>query len=588
MEHPATNPVMDYLRAVAVCEEATPDAVLLRRYVQHRDADAFGLIVRRHGPMVLGVCRRLLGPTLDADDAFQATFVALTRQAASVRECLGGWLHRVAVRAARRALRRPPVAPLPSEVVDPTDPFANTEWRDLRSLLDAELTQLPAKLHAPLVLCYLDGLTRDEAAQRLGWSLRTLHRRLDEGRQRLRQRLTRRGLAPLVLGTLVGVTDGLRAVVPPALVRRTRLDPVAPAVQQLVPPFAWRGGIMKMVTCALVIGVGILGLGMVSPADADPPLAPESPVVRAPKLPQRDPFLDEVAKSKTAVVAFLRKQQNTDGSWEDQKGPLASGISSGGTSCLVLLALLEAGLTAEDDTIKQGLKYVRSVPPTGTYVVALQTQALCKANQKEDAKRIAANVAWLEKAVARERGTMTGWSYTDKPGRGDGSNSRYAIVALHAAHKVGFKVQGKDFWTDVAGMYLTTQNANGGWGYVSPQQPTATMTGSGVIGVQLAYDVIGAPTKESKAATENGCIWYEDRFTLKQTYDYYHLDVLANMGRATERRKLTDRAKSFDWYREGCAWLFKQQKESGQFQGSNAETPCVASAFALRFLASGE
>src|SRR5262249_5493530 len=151
---------------------------------------------RRHGPLVLGVCRRALGPSADADDAFQATFVALARQAGRVNECIPGWLYRVAVRTARPAARRAERTPTGPEAADRFDPFAAVEWGDVRRLLDEELNRLPAHWRTPLVLCYLEGMPRDDAARQLGWSLRTLHRRLDEAWARLRERLTRRGLGP--------------------------------------------------------------------------------------------------------------------------------------------------------------------------------------------------------------------------------------------------------------------------------------------------------------------------------------------------------------------------------------------------------
>src|SRR5262245_14906093 len=111
------------------------DAELLRRYAAGRDDEAFALLLRRHGPTVLGVCRRALGPTPDADDAFQATFVALARQAGRVAESVPGWPFRVAVRTSRRALRRAERAAAATDVGDRTDDLAAVEWREVRRLL---------------------------------------------------------------------------------------------------------------------------------------------------------------------------------------------------------------------------------------------------------------------------------------------------------------------------------------------------------------------------------------------------------------------------------------------------------------------
>src|SRR5262249_19035622 len=155
---------------------------------QHEEA-AFELLVRRHGPAVFGACRRILRHEHDAEDVFQATFLALARKASSIRkpEALGCWLYGVAshlafkVKAKRRAvsLLREPIAP-------PTGP-------ELCAALDEEVTRLAWRYQAPIVLCYLEGRTREEAARQLGWSLGTLKLRLSQGRAILRDRLTRRG-----------------------------------------------------------------------------------------------------------------------------------------------------------------------------------------------------------------------------------------------------------------------------------------------------------------------------------------------------------------------------------------------------------
>ena len=163
--------VTAYLRRNSASLEALADAELLSFYSARRDADAFALLVRRHGPMVLGVCRRALGHSPEADDAFQATFLALAKSARRVGQCVPGWLYRVAVRASRKALRQQDRPTEAAERSDVSDPFATVEWRDVRRVLDEELNHLPTRLRTPLVLCYLDGLTRDEAARQSGMDL---------------------------------------------------------------------------------------------------------------------------------------------------------------------------------------------------------------------------------------------------------------------------------------------------------------------------------------------------------------------------------------------------------------------------------
>jgi RNA polymerase sigma factor (sigma-70 family) len=196
------NPVLDGLRLLLAAQ--TPpqlsDGDLLRRFVVRRDEVAFAALVHRHGPMVWGVCRRVLGNADDADDACQAAFLILVRKAAAIRnqDSLAGWLHRVAHRLAKdlQAQRaRRAAGPLPEEVADRVDGGAEPMWREVRAALDEELQQLPDHYRAPLLLCYLDGKTRDEAAQQLGWSLDVFRGRLERGREALRRRLVRRGLA---------------------------------------------------------------------------------------------------------------------------------------------------------------------------------------------------------------------------------------------------------------------------------------------------------------------------------------------------------------------------------------------------------
>jgi RNA polymerase sigma factor (sigma-70 family) len=176
----------------------TPDAQLLALFVSRRDDAVFAELVRRHGPMVHGVCRRVLGDDHNTEDAFQATFLILSRKATSIRssEALGCWLHRVALNAAVR-LRRDIVRRREQSATlsDFPQPDQDVTWAEVRQLLDEELTRLPERLRQPLILCYLQGKTRDEAAEELGWSASTFRGRLERGRQRLRWRLERRGVA---------------------------------------------------------------------------------------------------------------------------------------------------------------------------------------------------------------------------------------------------------------------------------------------------------------------------------------------------------------------------------------------------------
>ncbi|HEX4612245.1 MAG TPA: RNA polymerase sigma factor, partial [Urbifossiella sp.] len=179
------NLLTAHLRALAQAANPAgglPDAELLRRYADTRDGAAFEVLVWRHGPMVWGTCRRVLRHRQDAEDAFQAAFLALARSARSAgRESVGGWLHRVAANAALKVRgRRRPAAGLPPDV--PDDPPGDPADRELAGVLDQELNRLPAHYRTPFVLCCLEGMTNAEAARELGCPVGTVDSRLHAAR----------------------------------------------------------------------------------------------------------------------------------------------------------------------------------------------------------------------------------------------------------------------------------------------------------------------------------------------------------------------------------------------------------------------
>jgi HlyD family secretion protein len=209
------------------------DAQLLERFTARRAETAgavaaaeaaFAALVDRHGAMVWGVCRRITGDCHEAEDAFQATFLILARQAGSlwVDDSLGRWLrriaHRVAVRARAEALRRRP-PPALARSGTAFDPWHTAELEDLRAAVADEVGRLPQKYRAPVELCHLQGLKHDEAARLLGLPVGTVKSRLDRARRRLREMLTRRGLAPATAAA--ALSGEIRAAVPAALVRQT-------------------------------------------------------------------------------------------------------------------------------------------------------------------------------------------------------------------------------------------------------------------------------------------------------------------------------------------------------------------------------
>ncbi len=201
------------------------DSQLLDRFLARRDAAAFEALIIRHGPMVMSVCRGILRDPNDAEDAFQATFLLLVRKAGSIRrrDALGGWLHRIAYRvaiqanasASRRRLHERHAGQVGFTVIQTASAFS----QELVAALHEEIARLPEKHRLAVVLCDLQAIPQVQAARQLRWSERTLRNRLSEGRERLKRRLTSRGLA------LDGSTMGA------LLLREARL-----AI-----PAAWRG-----------------------------------------------------------------------------------------------------------------------------------------------------------------------------------------------------------------------------------------------------------------------------------------------------------------------------------------------------------
>src|SRR5262249_5993250 len=166
-------------KSLAAADDGLADGDLLERFLARRDEEAFAALVGRHGPMVLGVCCRVLGDAHAADDAFQATFLILVRRAGALRgpAALASRLPRGAFRAALKARAREACRRQHERRATPpdsTDPARDAVWRDLRPVLDAALDHLPKQYRAPLVLCYLEGKTQQEAARLLGWRPGTL------------------------------------------------------------------------------------------------------------------------------------------------------------------------------------------------------------------------------------------------------------------------------------------------------------------------------------------------------------------------------------------------------------------------------
>jgi RNA polymerase sigma factor (sigma-70 family) len=339
------NEVLDRLRRAGWSGEDGPtDAHLLECFVTRRDAGAFAVLVRRHGPMVYGVCRRLLRNHHDAEDAFQATFLVLAHKAASVvpRRLVGNWLYGVAYHTAlkaradvlRRRAREQEAATMPrSEALPET-------WRQLEPLLDAALKALPDKYRATVVLCDLEGKTRKEAARQLDCPEGTVASRLVRARQLLARRMTRHGLALSATALAAALSQGaasagglvpaMTSVIQVAAALAAGKVPPAGAISARVA--ALKEGVLKAMLLAK-LKVVTLVLVVLAVVGAACTLVPGPAPVQAQKEVPRDPTAKAVpAPQKEAPP-------------EDDRGPRGGYVASMMLQDLVLEEVDVAGRT---------------------------------------------------------------------------------------------------------------------------------------------------------------------------------------------------------------------------------------------------
>jgi RNA polymerase sigma factor (sigma-70 family) len=306
----ATGPMTEFLQHLRGAmlrgdQAGLTDGQLLECFLSRRDDAALAALVRRHGPMVWGVCRRAVPDYHDAEDAFQAVFLVLVRRAASVvpRERVASWLHGVAYQtarkaratAARRRARERQVSTMPEPLSRPHD-----LWHDLRPVLDEELNRLPDRYRAVLLLCDLEGRTRREAARQLGVPEGTVMGWLARARLALAKRLARHGLA--VSGGALAAVLAERAAsgVPPAVVSNAIQVAGLAAEGTAVPvrAAALAEGVsramvltrIKVITAGLLL-IGILGIGV-----ALRPLAARMPTPEAGPEPVAQPWQADVVR----------------------------------------------------------------------------------------------------------------------------------------------------------------------------------------------------------------------------------------------------------------------------------------------------
>jgi RNA polymerase sigma factor (sigma-70 family) len=327
-EHPLGKAIRHFLRSLTSPSGDT-DAYLLTRFAQRGDAEAFEVLLQRHGPMVWRTCRRMARQAADAEDAFQATFLVLCRKAGSIEkgESLGAWLHQVAHHIALKANARSTFRALDEAPADAcqTDPAAALLHSELRLLLDEALSRLPKKYRLPLVLCCLEGQTRARAAAELGWTEGTLSSRLARGKELLRAHLLRRGIVPSAGALAAFLTEeGAAQAVPLELMRATLkakalfllAEAGASGGQALRAIILAKGALKTMfltkvkIAAMVLLSLGLLGVGagtLIQQVLADKPAAGVPPLLAKDEQPAAKPT------SNSAANAAVPAQQSPAG-----------------------------------------------------------------------------------------------------------------------------------------------------------------------------------------------------------------------------------------------------------------------------------
>jgi hypothetical protein len=316
---------------------------------------------------------------------------------------------------------------------------------------------------------------------------------------------------------------------------------------------------------------------------------------------QGDITAEQVRETIDKGITYLRQQQKIDGSWDEYMH------QPGGESALCTLALLNAGVEPGDPQIQKSLAYLRKFKPERTYVTSLQTMVLVRAEPQKDMMLISRNVKWLESMQIMDGPQKGGWSYPE--GRGDNSNSQFALLALNEAERAGIGVQVSDrTWRLARTYWEDCQNPDGSWGYYKHVPGTGSMTCAGITSLVITADKIeqadakavgkkiqccGKNEGDSDKGVEKALNWLGANFSVSRNPNYpggnwqlYYLYGLERAGRLTARRFIG----KADWYREGAKFLVDHQdKLSGFWSGSGMaeDSRLIGTSFGLLFLSKG-
>jgi len=314
-------------------------------------------------------------------------------------------------------------------------------------------------------------------------------------------------------------------------------------------------------------------------------MAVAAPVPKDDKLDKE--LQEKVDTARVKAIKFLKEKQDKQGGWESVVLGHISGMK-GGATALVALALLEAGVPANDPAVAKAVEYLLEVTPEKTYVVSLQTQVFARVDAKKYAKQIQTNADWLLGKAMMKETKLQGWSYPAN-GVADNSNTHFAVIGLHAAAQAGAKVDA-DIWRKIRDHYTDTQQKDGGWTYhnVGDHTTTQSMTTVGLLclAVAVKYD---EKAKKPDPAFETGmaALLGENTFPAGKVVGY-DLFTAAELGRTLATMEFKSGQLSKAWYREGVAKLVKQQQQNGSFRlgdrGIDSSEPVITTAFGLYFL----
>jgi hypothetical protein len=335
---------------------------------------------------------------------------------------------------------------------------------------------------------------------------------------------------------------------------------------------------------------------------------------------QAEVTAEQVRQAIDGGVSFLKSRQQPDGLWPDIAAAVVGG-QQGGVSALCTLALLNAGVDPSDPAMQRALHELRAIPPESTYVVALQTMALARAEPEKDIMLIRRNVQWLQKTQIHGGPCGGSWSYTENTARGnmgDNSNSQFALLALHEAERAGVSADDQT-WRLALRYWKNRQNQDGSWGYnLASLQGTGSMTCAGITSLAIASDrlqpggasVVGDrieccsshPDADANRI-EKGWKWLGRNYSISHNpqgngWYFYYLYGLERTGRLTAQRFIplvpaalqNDAEGRADWYREGSEWLIAHPValETGVWQGNGNEgNALISTSMALLFLSKG-